>query len=94
VITTEERIHQPIKPASLCGVDLLGSLPTSRGGVKYILVRCDVFSKHEKLYPLKAATTMACLNKLIKHYFLHVINPEVISQAMAHNSVRLPGNEI
>jgi transposase InsO family protein len=31
-----------------------------------------------KLYPLKAATTKACLNKLTNHYFLHVVKPEVI----------------
>jgi Integrase core domain. len=36
------------------------------------------FSKHAKLYPLKAATTRACLNKLISLYFLHIIKPEVI----------------
>jgi len=37
-----------------------------------------VFSKHVKLYPLTAATTKACLNKLRNHYFLHVVKPEVI----------------
>jgi hypothetical protein len=45
---TEERSHLPTKPGSLCAIDLFGSLPTSRGGVKYILV-CYVFSKHVKL---------------------------------------------
>jgi transposase InsO family protein len=38
----------------------------------------DVFSKHVKLYPLKSATTRACLNKLTNHYFLHVVKPEVV----------------
>jgi transposase InsO family protein len=46
--------------------------------VKYILVCYDVFSKHVKLYPLKAATMKACLNKLINKYFGEVIKPEVI----------------
>jgi len=41
-------------------------------------VCCGVLSKHVELYPLKAATTGACLNKIINHYFLHVIKPEVI----------------
>lgn len=75
---SEERSHLPIKPGSLCAIDLYGSFPTSRSGVKYILVCYDMFSKHVKLYPLKAATTKSCLNKLINHYFLHVIKPEVI----------------
>jgi len=77
-ITTEERSHLPSKPGSLCATDLFSSLPTSCGDVKYTLVCYNVFSKHVKLYPLKAATTRACLNKLINHYFLHVIKPEVI----------------
>jgi len=77
-ITTGERSHLMSKPGSLCATDIFGSLPTSCGGVKYVLVCYDVFSKHIKLYPLKAATTRACLNKLINHYFLHVIKPEVI----------------
>jgi len=76
--TMEERSHLPSKPGALCAIDLFGSLPTSRGGVKYILVCYDVFSKHMKLYPLKAATTKACLNKMTNHYFLHVVKPEVI----------------
>jgi len=46
--------------------------------VKYILVCYDVFSKHVKLYPLKAATTRACLNKLINKYFGEVIKPKII----------------
>jgi hypothetical protein len=57
---TEQRSHMPTNPGSLCAIDLFGSLPTSRGGVRYILVCLDVFSKYIKLYPLKSATTRAC----------------------------------
>jgi len=46
--------------------------------VKYILVCYDVFSEHIELYPLKAATTRACLNKFINKYFGEVIKPKVI----------------
>jgi transposase InsO family protein len=77
-IIVEERSHLPTKPGSLCAIDLFGCLPKSRSGVKYILVCYDVFSKYVKLYPLKAATTRACLNKLTNNYFLHIIKPEVI----------------
>jgi len=59
-------------------VDIYGSLPTSRGGVRYILVCLDVFSKFIKLYALKSATTKACLNKLVNHYLGTVIAPKVI----------------
>jgi ribonuclease HI len=74
----DERHHLPTKPGDLCAIDLYGSLPASRAGVKYILVCYDVFSKHVKLYPLKAATTKACLNKLVNRYFEDVIKPKVI----------------
>ena len=77
-IITEERSHIPTKPGSLCAIDLFGSLPTSRRGTKYNLVFYGILAKHVKLYPLKAATTMACVNKLINHCFLPVIKPEVI----------------
>ena len=49
--TTEERSHLPIKPGSLCVIDLFGSLPTSRGGVKYILVCYYVFFETRKTLP-------------------------------------------
>jgi len=76
--TVEEKHHLPKKPGDLRAIDLYSGLPTSRSGVKYILVCYAVFSKHVKLYPLKAATTRACLNKVIKKYFGELIKPTVI----------------
>jgi len=61
--TIEEKHHLPTKLGELCAIDLYSGLPTSRSGVKYILLCYNVFSKYVKLYPLKAATTRACLNK-------------------------------
>jgi hypothetical protein len=37
-----------------------------------------MFSKHIKLYPLRAATTKACLNKLTTDYYPHVIKSSCI----------------
>jgi hypothetical protein len=75
---TQERSHLPRKPGDLCALDLFGALPMARGGVRYILVCYDVFSKHKKLYALRAATTRACLSKLINYYFTQVIKPKCI----------------
>jgi len=75
---SQERSYLPAKPGDLCALDLYGALPVARGGVKYILVCYDVFSKHVKLYALKAATTRSCLNKLVNHYFAQVIKPKCI----------------
>jgi len=76
--TTQERSYLPAKPGDLCALDLFGALPLARGGVRYILVCYDVFSKHVKLYALKGATTRSCLNKLINHYFTQVIKSKCI----------------
>jgi putative transposase len=70
--------HLPKKPGELTAVDFYGPLPTGRGGVKYILVCLEVFTKHVTLYPLKAATTKSSLNKITAHYIPKVIKPEVI----------------
>ena len=74
----ESRSHMPTKPGGLCALDFYGQLPVGRGGVRYILVCLDVFSKHVKLYPLRAATTRACLSKLKTDYFPYVIKPSCI----------------
>lgn len=66
------------RPGELCAVDLYGNLPIERGGVRYILVCFDVFSKFIKLYALKSATTRACLHKIIGHYVSQVISPNCI----------------
>jgi hypothetical protein len=77
-VTIEEKHHLPKAPGDLCALDIYGSLPTSRGGVKFILVCLDVFSRFIKLYPLKSNTTRACRNKLLNDYFVNVIRPKAI----------------
>jgi hypothetical protein len=73
-----EKHHLLKRPGELCAVDLHGSLPTSRGNVRYIFVCYDMFSKYVKLYRLKSATTKACLHKLLNHYFTNIIKPKII----------------
>lgn len=53
----------------LISVDFYGPLPKSKGGLKYIFVVKDNFSKLITLYPIKKANTRTCLNKLITRYF-------------------------
>ncbi|PNF35642.1 hypothetical protein B7P43_G18254 [Cryptotermes secundus] len=74
----ETRAHLPSQLGELLSIDLYGPLPTGRGGVKYIFVCLDVFTKHVKLYALRAATTKSCLNRLVDHYFRDVIHPKSI----------------
>jgi transposase InsO family protein len=56
----------------------LGHSPRCWGGVKYLLVCLEVFSKYVVLYPLKAATTKSCLNIFRTHYFPRVLQPQII----------------
>jgi transposase InsO family protein len=74
----ECRNHLPAAPGDLCATDFFGPLPVGRGGVRYILVILDVFSKFVKLYPLRAATTRACLNRVTEHYVTQVIQSKCI----------------
>lgn len=53
----------------LLALDIYGPLPVSRGGVSYVLVLLDVFSKYVTFYALKKATTRAILNRLTTDYF-------------------------
>ena len=55
-------------PSELVTVDLYGPLPRSRGGVEYIFVVLDSFSKLVRLYTLKKATAKAVVQKILKNY--------------------------
>ena len=68
----------PSAPNDLVAVDFYGPLPRSVGGVQYIFVLLDVFSKYVKLYPLKRATTKAIVNRLTKDYIPSVGKPQRI----------------
>lgn len=64
--------HKAIIPQTknvLVALDLYGPLPKSRGGVTFICVLLDVFTKYVTCYPLKKATTHAILHRLTSDYF-------------------------
>lgn len=52
----------------LITVDFYGPLPMARGGVQYIFVMLDVFSKYVNLYPMKKATVRMCIKKIFNHF--------------------------
>jgi len=70
--------HKPTKLLERISVDLMGPLPTGRGGVHYILAVLDTFSKYIRLYALKRATTKAILNKIEFDYIKVVGKPESV----------------
>jgi hypothetical protein len=60
-VKIEQLPHLPKKPGELTAVDFYGPLPVGRGGVRYLLVCLEVFTKYVALYPLRAATTRSSL---------------------------------
>lgn len=52
----------------IVAVDFYGPLPKGKGGVAYVLVAVDIFSKFVKLFPMKKATATAAVNRIIKDY--------------------------
>jgi hypothetical protein len=78
VCDVEIRSHCPRAPGELLSVDLYGPLPVLRGGMRFIFVCLDVFSKHVRLYPRRTATTKACLRKITQSYIGEVRHPRCI----------------
>lgn len=73
--------HQSIIPNSpneMISIDFYGPLPQSRGGVQYLLVVIDIFSKYVALYPIKKATIKITINKIVNDYFVKVGKAKVI----------------
>ena len=66
------------EPNEMVSVDFYGPLPRSVGGVQYLFVLQDLFSKLVTIYAIKKANTRTCLNKLINHYVLHIGIPKRI----------------
>lgn len=66
------------RPRELVAIDFYGPLPRSTGGVQYILVAIDVFSKYVCLYPLRNATTQSALKKMLDNYVPRMGKPDKI----------------
>ena len=66
------------KPSEMVSVDFFGPLPRSNGGVQYLFVLQDLFSKLVTIYAINKANTRTCLNKLLNHYFVHIGKPSSV----------------
>ena len=66
------------RPFDLVTVDLFGLLLKGRGGVIYVFVVLDTFSKFVKLYSVKRATSKILSEKITRDYMVNVGKPKVI----------------
>lgn len=70
--------HKPKAPFETVSIDLMGPLPTGRGGTHYILAILDTFSKFIRLYALKRASAKAIINRLEFDYIPKTGKPQSI----------------
>lgn len=81
---TNQRCSAPMQniipegPRDLLSIDFLGPLPTSRGGVKHLLVTIDAFSKFVVIYPIKKANTPTVIKKIFENYIIKYGKPRRI----------------
>ena len=54
-------------PFAVWGIDLIGSLPIGKGGVKYSVVAVDYFTKWVEAEPLASITTKKVLDFVVKN---------------------------
>ena len=50
-------------------IDILGPLPLTESGNKYLLVAMDYFTKLLEMYPLPNQTAMTVAESLVKNFF-------------------------
>jgi RNase H-like domain found in reverse transcriptase/Reverse transcriptase (RNA-dependent DNA polymerase)/Integrase zinc binding domain/Integrase core domain len=65
-------------PFQIIGLDLIGPLPLSKNGNRYILVISDWFSKYSLLFPLRDATSKHIEKHLENDLFLVFGVPEIV----------------
>lgn len=74
-------------PNDLIAVDFYGPLPMARGGMQYIFVTLDAFTKYVKLYPIKKATMRISLKKIFDIFIPKFGKPKrILSDHGSQNS--------
>lgn len=64
------------RPWEIVSTDLIGPLPLSRSGNRYILVVTDLFTKYALLFPLRKATSQAVVKHIENDVFMIYGVPE------------------
>ena len=54
-------------PFTMWGIDIVGSLPLSKGGAKYAIVAVDYFTKWAEAEPLATITTKKVINFMVRN---------------------------
>lgn len=70
---------KPLQPFELITTDIVGPLPLSKKGNKYILVVCDHFSKWTQAYPLEDITAETVAKKIVQFGFIFGLCTNLLS---------------
>jgi len=62
------RLFPATEPFSGLAMDLLGPLPTSENGFRFILVICDRFTKLTRVFPLRETTALVIASVFLDHW--------------------------
>ena len=54
-------------PFAMWGIDIIGSLPISKGGARYVVVAVDYFTKWAEAEPLATITTQKIINFVVRN---------------------------
>ena len=63
---TELKMISSPWPFAIWGIDLIGALPTGKGGVRYAVVAIDYFTKWAEAEPLATITSKKVLDFVVK----------------------------
>src|SRR5574338_961316 len=65
-------------PFAIWGIDIIGSLPISRGGAKYAIVAVDYFTKWAEAEPLATITSKKVINFAVRNIICRFGLPRTI----------------
>jgi len=66
--TSLMRLFPATEPFSGLAMDLLGPLPTSENGFRFIMVICDQFTKLTRVFPLRETTALVIASVFLDHW--------------------------
>ena len=72
-------------PMERIAIDILGPLPLSESGNKYLLVAMDYFTKWPEVYPLPTQTAVAVAEVLVRNFFCRFGTPMEIHADQGRN---------
>ncbi|KAM6577622.1 hypothetical protein CsatB_029459 [Cannabis sativa] len=78
-------------PFAVWGIDLIGSLPTGKGGVKYAIVAVDYYTKWTEAEPMKTIIAKKSLDFVIKYIVCRYGLPHNI---VSHNGKQFNCDEV